>query len=131
MQEALRVFRKKTSRKLQVLSNLRKKWQEEKTAERGITLVGKSNAILSKYKFDAEGLAEEFLRFYFSSRQRQFPINPFQVLSDLGLSFVFRNLDKLEGAFFSEGNDEIFLVVLNVKPRYPESFCMVVNRGIL
>lgn len=72
-------------------------------------------AILDKYRFDAEGLAGEFSRSYFSSRKRQFPINPFQVLSDLDISFVFRNLDKLEGAFFPEDNGGIPLIALNAK----------------
>lgn len=49
-------------------------------------------AIPGKYRFDAEGLAEEFSKIYFSSHKRQFPINPFQVLSDLKIPFVFRNL---------------------------------------
>ena len=72
-------------------------------------------AILDRYRFDAEGLAEEFSRIYFSSHERQFPINPFQVLSDLDVPFVFRNLDKLEGAFFPEGEDGIPLIAFNAK----------------
>jgi len=72
-------------------------------------------AILDRYRFDAEGLAEEFSNIYFSSHERQFPINPFQVLSDLNVPFVFRNLDKLEGAFFPEGEDGIPLIAFNAK----------------
>lgn len=72
-------------------------------------------AILDRFRFDAEGLAEEFSRIYFSSHERQFPINPFQVLSDLDVPFVFRNLDKLEGAFFPEGEDGIPLIAFNAK----------------
>ena len=72
-------------------------------------------AILDRYRFDAEGLAEEFSKNYFSSHERQFPINPFQVLSDLNVPFVFRNLDKLEGAFFPEGEDGIPLIAFNAK----------------
>ena len=72
-------------------------------------------AILDRYRFDAEGLAEEFSKNYFSSHERQFPINPFQVLSDLTVPFVFRNLDKLEGAFFPEGEDGIPLIAFNAK----------------
>ena len=72
-------------------------------------------AILDRYRFDAEGLAEEFSKNHFSSHERQFPINPFQVLSDLNVPFVFRNLDKLEGAFFPEGEDGIPLIAFNAK----------------
>ena len=72
-------------------------------------------AILDRYRFDAEGLAEEFSKNYYSSHKRKFPINPFQVLSDLNVLFVFRNLDKLEGAFFPEGEDGISLIALNAK----------------
>jgi len=49
-------------------------------------------SILDRYRFDAEGLAKEFSKNYFSSHERQFPINPFQVLSELTVPFVFRNL---------------------------------------
>lgn len=72
-------------------------------------------SILDRYRFDAEGLAKEFSKTYFSSHERQFPINPFQVLSDLNIPFVFRNLDKLEGAFFPEGDDGIPLIAFNAK----------------
>lgn len=72
-------------------------------------------AILEKYKFDAEGLAKEFSAKYYSNHEKRFPINPFQVLSDFGIPFVFRNLDKLEGAFFPEGNEGLPLVALNAK----------------
>lgn len=72
-------------------------------------------AVLDKYRFDAEGLAIEFSKTYFSSRERQFPINPFQVLSDLKIPFVFRNLDKLEGAFFPDDGDGVPLVAFNSK----------------
>ena len=72
-------------------------------------------SLLDTYEFDAEGLAREFSKQYFCSHERLFPINPFQVLSDLKVPFVFRNLDKLEGAFLAlEPNSEPF-VLLNAK----------------
>ncbi len=71
--------------------------------------------LLDTYQFDAAGLAREFSKQYFSSHERIFPINPFQVLSDLKVPFVFRNLDTLEGAFLAvEPHGEPF-VLLNAK----------------
>lgn len=72
-------------------------------------------SILDKYQFDAEGLAAEFSRIYYSSHEKSFPINPFWVLSELNIPFVFRNLDNLEGAFFTEENDGLPLIAFNSK----------------
>jgi hypothetical protein len=70
-------------------------------------------SLLDRYQFDAEGLAEAFSVLYFTSHERCFPLNPFQVLHDLNVPFVFRNLDKLEGVFLPGDYAEDSLVALN------------------
>ncbi|MCQ2413129.1 MAG: ImmA/IrrE family metallo-endopeptidase [Sphaerochaetaceae bacterium] len=72
------------------------------------------NEILSRYRFDAEGLAKEFSVSYYKTHERTFPVNIFKVLTDLDVPFVFRSFDKLEGLFIlPESQDDIPLIVLN------------------
>ena len=54
--------------------------------------------ILNQYRNDAQGLARYFSEKYFKEHEKVFPINPFQVLTDLGIHFVFRNFDKITRA---------------------------------
>ena len=73
-------------------------------------------AITNKYRNDAQGLAKYFSEQYFKEHEKRFPINPFQVLKDLGIHFVFRNFDKMEGLFMPATDDmPIDLVALNAK----------------
>jgi hypothetical protein len=44
----------------------------------------------------AEKLAFVFLREYFSDREMIFPINPFQMLREMGVMFTFRPFNKYE-----------------------------------
>ena len=72
--------------------------------------------ILNQYRNDAQGLARYFSEKYFKEHEKVFPINPFQVLTDLGIHFVFRNFDKMEGLFMPSTADmPIDLVAINAK----------------
>lgn len=72
--------------------------------------------ILNQYRNDAQGLAKYFSELYFKDNEKVFPINPFQVLSDLGIHFVFRNFNKMEGLFMPSTKDmPIDLVAINAK----------------
>ena len=72
--------------------------------------------ILNQYRNDAQGLARYFSEQYFKEHEKVFPINPFQVLTDLGIHFVFRNFDKMEGLFMPSTADmPIDLVAINAK----------------
>ena len=72
--------------------------------------------ILNQYRNDAQGLARYFSEKYFKEHEKVFPINPFQVLTDLGIHFVFRNFDKMEGLFMPSTADmSIDLVAINAK----------------
>ena len=66
--------------------------------------------------YDAQSFAEQFSSWYYANHDRNFPLNPFQVLSDLEIHFVFRNFDKIEGLLMpSTQTNDINLVVLNAK----------------
>lgn len=72
--------------------------------------------IVAKYKNDSEGLAEYFLKIFFCNQEISFPINPFGILKKLGVSFVFRNLEKLEGVLIADGqNPDNVLIAINAK----------------
>lgn len=63
-------------------------------------------------------LAQAFLSEYFSSRALVYPINPFQMLTDLEIPFVFRAFEdkKLEGMYLpAQGPDDIPVVAINLK----------------
>lgn len=72
--------------------------------------------IIEKYRNDAEGLAKYFSAEYFNTHERTFPINPFHVLTDLGIHFVFRNFKDVEGLFLPAMKDgDVDLVAINAK----------------
>ena len=50
--------------------------------------------ILNQYRNDAQGLARYFSEQYFKEHEKVFPINPFQVLTDLGIHFVFADKEN-------------------------------------
>ena len=72
--------------------------------------------IVAECKNDPEGLAEYFLDFFFSDQDISFPINPFGILEKLGVSFVLRNLEKLEGVLIADGQTpDSVLIAINAK----------------
>ena len=48
-----------------------------------------SDEIIEQYRNDAQGLASYLGDDYFSRHEKKFPINPFQIMTDLGIHFVF------------------------------------------
>ena len=71
---------------------------------------------VKQYRTDAQGLAERFLNDYASNHEVSYPINPFQILTSLGIGFVFRAFDGIEGLYFpKENTDDADLVVINSK----------------
>lgn len=66
----------------------------------------------------AQNLAQAVLAEYFSEKQVTYPINPFQILTDYGVPFVFRAFTdkKYEGVYLPAQNDEdIAIVGINMK----------------
>lgn len=62
-----------------------------------------NNAKLSR---NPEKLAEEFLRTYFKNEVPVYPLNPFQMLKDIGVEFVLKRFKKLEGIYVPASSDE-------------------------
>ena len=63
-------------------------------------------------------LAQAFLRDYLKGKQVLYPLNPFQMLTDLGVPFVFRPFSnrKLEGMYLpAQAEDDIATVGINIK----------------
>lgn len=70
--------------------------------------------VVEKYRNDAQGLAEYFSEKYFAIHKRVFPINPFQILKDLNIKFVFKNFKNLEGLYLPATEESpIELVAIN------------------
>ena len=62
----------------------------------------------------AESLAQTFLRAYFVDKTASFPLNPFQMLADLNVSFAFRPFKKYEGMYIpAEDTSDIPVVGVN------------------
>ena len=73
-----------------------------------------SEDIINKYRNDAEGLAKYFSDLYFSKHKREFPINPFQILTDYGIHLVFRDFEKIEGLYLPASKEsKVDLVAIN------------------
>lgn len=89
--------------------------------------------VVNKYRNDAQGLAEYFSDEYFAKHKRVFPINPFQVLADLNIKFVFKNFKKLEGLYLpSTEESPVELVAINAnKPITRQRFSAVLPDGLL
>ena len=62
-----------------------------------------------------ELMAADFLKVYWENRQIEFPINPFQMLVDMGLVFSMRPFHKLEGVYMpASGDDDVAVVGINL-----------------
>ena len=71
----------------------------------------KSNA---KNYGDAESMAAAYLATYFGNSEIEYPISPFKMLKDEGVSFVIRNFNKLEGVYVpSQSDNDIAIVGIN------------------
>ena len=63
----------------------------------------------------AEHMASDFLKAYFGDQKIVYPINPFKMLVDMGLSFSMRPFHKLEGVYMpATGDDDIAVVGINL-----------------
>lgn len=62
-----------------------------------------------------EYLAADFLKAYWGDREISFPMNPFQMLVDMGLVFSMRSFHKLEGVYIpASGDGDIAVVGINL-----------------
>ena len=66
---------------------------------------------LTKMGMPAEKLANVFMKEYLCGREINFPINPFQMLADMGVIFTFRPFKKYEGIYIPAANEEDFSIV--------------------
>ncbi len=71
---------------------------------------------LSNDGVSAEELADIFLKEYYGEVGIIFPINPFQMITDLGIPFILRPFKKYEGVYIpSSGNDDIPIIGINLQ----------------
>ncbi|MCH5257298.1 MAG: ImmA/IrrE family metallo-endopeptidase [Lachnospiraceae bacterium] len=64
----------------------------------------------------ADDLAAIFLKEYFAEKELVFPINPFQMLTDLQVPFIMRPFKKYEGIYIpAEDVDDFPVVGINLK----------------
>ena len=59
----------------------------------------------------ADQLANVFLREYYSGKEISYPINPFQMLTDLKIAFLLRPFKKYEGIYIPAEDEEDFPIV--------------------
>lgn len=70
----------------------------------------------AKQGVPAESLAQFFLKEYFADKTIEFPLNPFQMLTDIGVPFIFRPFNKYEGIYIPAADEEDLPVVgINLK----------------
>lgn len=61
-----------------------------------------------------EQLAETFIADYYDGAAPSIPVNPFQILRDMGVAFSFRNFSNYEGIYIpSESDDDVPVVGIN------------------
>lgn len=72
----------------------------------------------SQYSYSAEKLANNVLKIYFNGNPPEFPINIFKMLTDFGVFYEFRDLDKLEGAYSPESDEYAAAVMINKNRPY-------------
>ncbi|NMA17820.1 MAG: ImmA/IrrE family metallo-endopeptidase [Clostridiaceae bacterium] len=64
---------------------------------------------------DPEKMALAYLSSYFGDQKIEYPINPFQMLKDEGILFLFSDFSKLEGVYIpASGQDDISFVGINI-----------------
>ena len=64
----------------------------------------------------AEDFAALFLKEYFVDKELVFPINPFQMLTDLQVPFIMRPFKKYEGIYIpAEDEDDFPIIGINLK----------------
>ncbi len=61
--------------------------------------------------YTPEQLAMEFIRRAYPEQVLQYPINPFQILTDLGIPYNFRSFSKVEGVYIPAESDEDIPVI--------------------
>jgi len=66
-------------------------------------------------RHSAENFANIVLDKYYSGSPPEFPINIFQLLRDFGVFYEFRELDRLEGAYSPESEENPAAILINVK----------------
>src|SRR5665647_1949607 len=60
-------------------------------------------------------LANAFLCDYYKEKQMVYPINPFKILMDLGIPFIFNTLTGYDGLYIpKENNDDIPIIGINI-----------------
>jgi len=70
----------------------------------------------AKQGVPAESLAQFFLKEYFAEKTIEFPLNPFQMLTDIEIPFIFRPFSKYEGIYIPAADEEDIPVVgINLK----------------
>jgi len=63
-----------------------------------------------------ESLAQFFLKEYFAKKTIEFLLNPFQMLTDIEIPFIFRPFNKYEGIYIPTADEEDIPVVgINLK----------------
>lgn len=68
----------------------------------------------SAFVKSAETLVEQFQNFYFQGRPMVYPIDPFEILMELDIPFVFRDFKQYEGVYIAaEDEDDFPLVAIN------------------
>lgn len=63
-------------------------------------------------------LAEKVIDYYFKQKPLDFPMNIFEMLSEFGVFYEYRELDKLEGAYSPETEEYEAAILINKKRPY-------------
>lgn len=75
--------------------------------------LAKNYEYLANNGMSAEELASEFIDEYYKNKTISFPINPFQILSDLNILFILRPFKKYDGIYIpAENSDDIPITLI-------------------
>lgn len=78
---------------------------------------------INKYRFDAEGFADLFRKDYYKNSDVSYPIDPFAIIYNLRIHYVFRNLDKIEGLLLADTDSTgVSLITINSKRSIQKSY---------
>ena len=70
---------------------------------------------LANNGMSADRLALTFFKEYYKDSEPTFPINPFQMLTDLRIPFLFRPFKKYEGVYIpAEDENDIPIIAINL-----------------